>query len=201
MTKKETVFTDAGRGAVAKVKRYLDNGGDPNACNDQGVPLLSLAAHFGHGDVISELLRRGANPDVPDRRGFRAIHHAASTGMDHVLDVLIEGGARTDILTDGGESVLMVAACGGRPDTTRMLLGRGLDAKFQDRDGFTPLMYAVYNLRCGGEIARLLLDAGADPTAVTTKGMTARSFAEERKNVGVLTALDLAAEERNSGQR
>jgi hypothetical protein len=52
----------------------------------------------------------------------------------------------------------------------RFLLEHGADPNVQDKDGGTPLHFAVEG--CHVDVARLLLDYGADPTIRDNKGRT-----------------------------
>lgn len=61
----ETMRYAAQNGLTRLVERLLDDGFDPNIARQGPFPLLALAAHFGHKDVVQLLLRRGANPNFP----------------------------------------------------------------------------------------------------------------------------------------
>lgn len=126
---------------------------------------------------------------------FRIETDTGRTQMRAVLTRRIEGlvrqGANPNAQNPGGYSVLMMAARNEDLATVRLLLRHGAQAKDATRDGWTALMYAAtYGLSEGDfrdfmsqgdigkrhpqivEIFRLLLDAGANPNAVTRDGET-----------------------------
>ena len=57
-------------------------------------------------------------------------------------------------------SPLSASARSGNPDIIKMLLEKGAEVDCEDKDGFTPLEYAVLNNKT--EAVRLLLQTGAD---------------------------------------
>jgi Ankyrin repeats (3 copies) len=62
---------------------------------------LSLAAQFGHAEIVRLLLNAGEDPDRYNPVGFHAhstpLHQAALAGHDEVVRLLVERGARTDL--------------------------------------------------------------------------------------------------------
>lgn len=77
---------------------------------------------------------------------------------------------------DNGESALSCAACERFPATVKLLLDRGSNANFQNRDGRTPLMQAALWGRY--ENVRHLLMHGADKNLRDSDGFRAIDFAE-----------------------
>ena len=75
----------------------------------------------------------------------------------------VDAGVPVNLTNDSGDSLLMLAAYHGHPDTVHALLERGADPGRPNDRGQTPLAGAVFKKE--PEIVRALLDAGADPAA------------------------------------
>lgn len=144
-----------------------------------GLGWLHLAVVGGDDDVLQTLIERGAALNHRDDGGRTALHDALEQGLFGLEDLLIESGADVDVCAaailgdeermavclasaenaanDGrtGLSPLIWAALGNQPGTARLLLAAGA------RLGGGELFCAA---SCGHlEVARVLLDAGADP--------------------------------------
>ena len=89
----QKIFGLARHGDTDTVAAYVDAGVPVNLTNDDGDPVLMLAACNGHADVVRVLLDRGADPDKPDGKGRMPIAGAVTAGEDEVVRVLLEGGA------------------------------------------------------------------------------------------------------------
>lgn len=61
-----------------------------------GGSLLTVAASFGHEDIVTFLLSQGADPNAPNARRATALHHAAYGGHTGVVEALL---AQSDIKT------------------------------------------------------------------------------------------------------
>lgn len=80
------------------------------------------------------------------------------------------------IRDDNGESALSCAACERFPAIVKLLLDRGSNANFRNRDGRTPLMHAALWGRY--ENVRHLLKYGADKNLRDSDGFRAIDFAD-----------------------
>ena len=125
----------------------------------------------------------GGTPGVPDEETLALAHalfDAAREGNDALLGRYLSAGAPATMTTAAGDSLLMLAAYHGHPDTVRLILAHGGEANTANDRGQTPLAGAVF--KGYTEVVQVLVDAGADPDAGTP---SARAAAEmfERKDI------------------
>ena len=111
----------------------------------------------------------------------KSLHEAATMGDMSKIRQLVKDGVRIDAGNEyWGNSPLHCAAEGrgpldeegshaaglvtptGHPDVVKFLLEHGVDVNIRDRDGQTPLYWAVANHN-NVEVVRLLLEKGANP--------------------------------------
>jgi len=151
------------KGDVVQAKKLLAGGADVKAMNAYGVNAMQLAADASNTELIRLLLKAGADPNSPNPDGETALHLVARAGNVEAAKLLLKAGAEVDARENfGGQTPLMWAAARRHPDMVELLAGRGADvnarsairdyqrvataesrAKFLDRGGFTPLMYAA----------------------------------------------------------
>ena len=91
------------------------------------------------------------------------IFNLARAGETAAVAAYVDAGVPVNLTNDSGDSLLMLAAYHGHPDTVHALLERGADPGRPNDRGQTPLAGAVFKKE--PEIVRALLDAGADPAA------------------------------------
>ena len=91
------------------------------------------------------------------------VFNLARAGDTAALTAYLDAGVPVNLTNDSGDSLLMLAAYHGHPDTVEVLLARGADPGRANDRGQTPLAGAVFKKE--PEIVRALLDAGADPAA------------------------------------
>jgi len=102
---------------------------------------------------------------------------------------LVESGADIFDFDDEGVSVFDIAITYANEEMVRYLIDQGISVnKTQRRSGFTPLMAAA----CYGrvEIAKILLENGADKEAIDSKGFNATDFARKMNKKTILELLD-----------
>ena len=149
-------------GDTARLETYLDR--DPGLLDSdspEGFPALALAAHFGQLAGVRLLIDRGANVNQVAR---------------HPLAV----------------TPLHAALFGRQVDTARLLIERGADVNAAragngTRAGWTALHYAA-GLGLA-ELARMLLDRGADPSSRDEKGKTPLHVAAEANHPAIAQML------------
>ncbi len=139
-----TLHDAAAKGDTAAVVKYLAAGGDPNARDDSGEPLLCAAVRHGRTEVARKLLAKGANPNAAgDFFGETPVALAAATQNHELIALLVKHGAKLD------------AGSGMRG--TPPLLAAGADPETANEGGVKPLDLARRNEHEG--VAALLAQA------------------------------------------
>jgi ankyrin repeat protein len=196
----------AERDDLEMAELLLEAGARATARTREGVAPLQLAAINGSAKMIDRLLKAGADPNAPlTTAGDTALMMAARTGKTDAIRVLVEAGADVNAKESwGGTTALMWAVSEGHAQAARLLIDAGADVNarshyvaaangrgFEGRTPLansteakaaefasgwlTPLMLAA---REGDvELARMLLDAGADIDAAAGDGKTALALA------------------------
>jgi ankyrin repeat protein len=163
----------------------------PNAADE-----LHRAAQNGDLGQVQALIARGVPVDARGLSDTTALHDAAWSGNVEVAEILVRCGARVDSVDSQGRTPIMVAmsrnhrsivedlvragatvnlhpaAYLGDVGRVRNLIDNGADITTRDRDGWTPLDYAV--LYDHKEVAKLLLAAAADPNGLADGGVRTR---------------------------
>ncbi|TFA99356.1 hypothetical protein CCMA1212_008715 [Trichoderma ghanense] len=108
----------------------------------------------------------------------RALTMAASNGDTERVKKLLEGDAKpfvdVNLADDDGTPALIYASCFGHEKVVEALIAAGANVNQQDRNQWTPFMWAMTNRHKG--IAKLLLDKGASSEQKTSSGRTAFDF-------------------------
>ena len=162
-------------GDVAEVKRLLAAGADVTVANNYGVNAMQLAADTANAELIALLLKAGADANSPNPEGETALHLVARAGNVEAAKLLLKAGSKVDAREHFGEQTpLMWAVARRHPSMVELLAAKGADvnarsavrdykrvataesrAKFLDRGGLTPLMYAARE-NCRGCVEVLL---------------------------------------------
>lgn len=172
-------FGAASNGDLNKIKELISQV-DINGQDDRGRTALMQAAFFGHADILEFLLQQpNININAQDHKKYTALSLAASVGRENIMKILLKV-HHIDINTQNtitGNTPLIQASKEGHENIVNLLLNiPTINLNIRNSDGFTALMWAVWN---GNEsIAKRLLKAGADSSI---------------KNYGGQTALDLAS--------
>ncbi len=136
---------------------------------------LHQAAATGNEADATALLSQGTPADERDILGCTPLMAACFFGHTAIAKLLVKAGANPDTRSANKAgsictnwSPLMLAAWKGNTDTVAYLLNLGVDADGRGDDyGFTPLIVASRRNKLG--VARLLLQAGANPNALDTE--------------------------------
>ncbi len=130
-------------GEILAVEQFLKSGFSPDLEDENGVPLLCLAARNKHRAVVSLLSRNGADINaVSMDRGNTALMDAAAAGEADILADLIEAGADLDIRSKAGQTALILSIGQKDEESTRMLIEAGASVQGNDSLGMSAEKYA-----------------------------------------------------------
>jgi ankyrin repeat protein len=153
---------------VEIVKLLLDRGVDANAKNEQGRPLLLVAAASG-GAMTATLLDHRASLDARDKGGQTALHVAVAAGRKDAVMELLRRGADVKAVDRSGQTPLHA---GIKADTAvlDLLVAAGAQVNCTDVRGSTPLHRAA---ALGNATAiEWLIKHGADVNAANLDNFT-----------------------------
>jgi ankyrin repeat protein len=195
-------------GSVALVKRLLDAGANPNTALISGETPLMVASRSGKSAAVEALLAKGANPNARGTRGQTALMWAVAQKHAEVVKLLVAGGADVHIKSEswtqmmavpphglpeynrliphGGDTALMFAARNGDFASAKLLVEAGANVSDTDAWGVSATTLAAFSGH--GEIARYLLEKGADPNN-DKSGFTALHCAIMRRDEQTVAAL------------
>jgi uncharacterized protein len=190
------------------VKTLLDAGARPDSANQDGETALMLAIKTGELPAVELLIKAGANvnniekfhnqtplmwaADAPKNAG-EIVKLLLSKGADVKARALysdwesqITSEPRAQYRPVGGLTALLYAARGGCYDCVDALIGAGADVNLPTPEGVTPLMLALDNDH--NDVAKLLLDRGANPQLWDWWGRTALYIVIDRREAALTPA-------------
>ena len=155
------------QGDRAAVKTLLQQGGDVNAAQGDGMTALHWAAMKNDAELAQMLVYAGANVKATTRLGANTpLVIAARNGNAPVVQVLLKAGADAKAATSTGTTPLMLAAASGNAEAVTALLAAGSDLEAKESSmQQTPLMFAAAFSRV--EVMKALVAAGANVKATT----------------------------------
>lgn len=158
------LWTASQNGSESMVRRLLQAGADPNIALLAGETPVMVAARSGYAGVVEQLAAKGANLNTRGTRGQTALMWAVSQKHANVVKVLLAHKADLHLKSDTYTEMMAIAPQSA-PGNSR-LIPHGAD---------TALMFAA---RVGDlASAKLLLDAGANPSDADAWGVSATTLA------------------------
>ena len=183
------------------VKTLLDAGAEPAGANEDGQTALMLAIKTGDLPVVEMLIKAGADVNTVEKFHHQTPLMWAATAPKNagaMVTLLLSKGAdvkpralysdwpsqitsepRAQYRPVGGLTALLYAARDGCYDCVDTLIAAGADVNLPTPEGVTPLMLAIDNDH--NEVAKLLMNRGANPNVWDWWGRTALYIAVDRK--------------------
>jgi len=139
----------------------------------------------GNIEVVEQLLSKDPSlTRIKDSHGRSPLHFAARCGLPALLLALQRSGADMRVLDEGGRSPLLYAVRKYALDAVRWLIAAGAPVSGPpDSFGLSALHHAVLSQAPG--VVRILLEAGADPTAKDMQGNNPHQLAVQCATPGV----------------
>lgn len=209
MSGKTPLHEAARAGRTAMVSLLLTNGANINATDTTGKTVLIDSIQSGNTDLVKLLLNNGASPLIQEMYGRNAYHEVAEKGEIELINLIREAGGnplsrdthgrtpfslvlnRSEEMikavlgndknlsdSDGNTPIHIAVSNRVSPFTIEMLIGLGYPVNRRNSTGLTPLSLAVLNEQI--DIAKKLLEAGADPYITNNQGDCALSIAMEK---------------------
>ncbi len=127
-----------------RAKEILEEGGDANARDEEGRPLLLLAIRTnGSREMVELLLAHGADPEWTTEEGVGLLDEAVERNRLDLAELLIERGIDPgETRRKSGMTALMLAASFEHIEMMQLLYERGADLYAVDRMGFTAADFA-----------------------------------------------------------
>ncbi|KAK0710343.1 hypothetical protein B0T26DRAFT_679630 [Lasiosphaeria miniovina] len=179
----------AGSGLVKCVAVLVEHGADIRITDNSGFSPFLWAIVAGHEDATAELLSMGADANSSSADGHSALAWAASTGRVSTAQMLLDRGASMHNARNTQQTTpLEEAAASGSLPIVELLIRRGADPNYRDRDGWSAIHWAAEE---GHQ--EILLRGEVDPVKSTCHGWTAlhhAAFMGHSRVVGLLLQDD-----------
>src|SRR5215469_6814965 len=189
---------------VRLVKMLLDAGSGPEGANADGETALMLAIKDGDLPIVQMLVNAGANVNAVEKVQDQTPlmwAAAATQNAPEMVKLLISKGAKVNArakFTDwpsqitsepraqyhsyGGLTPLLYAARNGCYVCVETLVGAGADVNLPSPESVTPLLIALDYSH--NDVAKYLMDHGANPKVWDVYGRTALYIAVDKKEGG-----------------
>ena len=173
----------AGRGDLAAVNRLIAAGADLEQRDGQRQTPLLLAVAGNHVAVAKALLAAGASPNAQAANQDTPWLLAGASGRTEIIAAMLPLKPDLTIRNRYGGNALIPACERAHVETAKLLLTSGIDVNHVNNLGWNCLLEIVI-LGDGGprhqQVARLVLDAGADPNLPDKDGVSPLQHARKR---------------------
>ena len=173
----------AGRGDLAAVNRLIAAKADLEQRDGQRQTPLLLAVAGNHVAVAKALLAAGASPNAQAANQDTPWLLAGASGRTEIIAAMLPLKPDLSLRNRYGGNALIPACERAHVETAKLLLTSGIDVNHVNNLGWTCLLEIVI-LGDGGprhrEVAKLVLDAGADPNLADKDGVSPLQHARKR---------------------
>lgn len=157
------------------VDSLLEQGVNPNVCDDNGESLIIKAAENGHHALLKKLVEYQADVNCRNASSLPLITILAKDGHTELVKLVLDAGADVNLADSGGITALYRAASFNHVATVQLLIERGANFNATTKKGkWTPLMIAAEE---GYQrIVEVLLEAGANTQLMNNDNKTAKTL-------------------------
>ena len=178
----------AKKGNGDSVYSLLTKDVDVNAVQLDGTTALHWAVHRNDLKMAKLLIEAGANVNVSNDYGVTPFLLACTNGNPDMVHGLLRAGADPNATRETGESAIMTASRTGNLEAVKALLAYEPDLNLQEnRRGQTALMWAIEQGH--PQVAKLLIERGADVNARSKNGFTPLLFAAQQNDLDSVRTL------------
>jgi ankyrin repeat protein len=186
----ESPLTIAIKGENPEIIRIIMERAKPGLKNDEGVTPLMLALEQQNLSLMQELILRGAQVNRKSN-GVSPIARAVSLNNVQAVALLVQKGADPSQANDDGDIPLYIAVRNGFNVIAGILLQKSsqpsVDANWKTKMGEPLLNLAIQQDQ--GQIARILLDFGADTYQTDYLENTGLNLAAEKGDTELVQML------------
>jgi len=185
-----------------RVRFLIKKGADVNVRDSGGFSPLDAAARNRIASLVEILIDAGADPNSADVDGFFPLLHAINRNHVPTVEMLASKGADLNKRNKQDITPLSWAIGDGKFFAAKALIDAGADVNMASgHENVTPLMVVATqlaaNTRSGNlaqgpqplDLARMLIDKGAEVNAVSKDGVTALMIAAGHNNAPILGLL------------
>jgi serine/threonine-protein phosphatase 6 regulatory ankyrin repeat subunit B len=161
-----------------------------------GLSALMIASRFGNTVAVELLLEYGAYVNAQSSNGWSALMFANENGHEETAQILEKYGGKVYNMQPDDDSetkkwlelVIIIACENGCTEKVIQLLKQGIDVNMTDEDDGWSLLMIVS--RSGyPELAKVLLEHGADVKLKNTMGLSALMFATQNGQTETIKVL------------
>ncbi|MGL4981743.1 MAG: ankyrin repeat domain-containing protein [Treponemataceae bacterium] len=122
---------------------FLNAGFNVNDRDDDGTPLISIAARNGKENIVRLFINRGADLNAISKdRGYSPLMDAVWKNNINISALLLENGANPNHIANDGQSVFVLAVGCGNEDICELLASHASDPFAKDKMGMSAYDYA-----------------------------------------------------------